>query len=118
MSEKIEVEFKFKVGDLVMPAAVAHLLDDMIDNEATWMFRDEPEMRFVVQERLYQQCYNAFQIHYTCRAVGRNGYLGKDNISFTEPMIAAAPSFKTKKEIRELRKQADAENLSDDKKPE
>lgn len=105
MSDKVEIEFKFKVGDLVMSAAIAHLKDE--EQEQSWLYKDEPEQRFVVQERLYQQCYNTFQIHYTCRVVARNGYIGKENISFTEPLLVAASPFKTKAEIKELRKKSE-----------
>jgi hypothetical protein len=105
MSEKIEVEFKFKVGDLVMPAATAHLIDELEMDHGRWI-SGEPVMRYIVQERLYQQCYNATQIHYTCKCVHRNGGMYKDNIQFTEPQLAPATPFKTKAEIDELRKKA------------
>ena len=105
MSEIVNVEFKFKVGDLVMPAATAHLIDELEMEQGRWI-SGEPVMRYIVQERLYQQCYNATQIHYTCKCVHRNGGMYKDNIQFTEPQLAPASPFKTKAEIDELRKKA------------
>lgn len=101
MSDKIEIEFQFKVGDMVIPAAVAHLLDDAQD--LGWIDRGDASDRYIVQERVYRQCYNTHQIFYYCRAVGRHGGVSERMVEFTEPLIVAAPAWKTRAELKKLR---------------
>lgn len=101
--DKVEVEFKFKVGDIVVSAATAHLSEE----QEIGMWLDPQDTRYLIQERLYQQCYNTFQIHYDCRPIARNGFVGKEIYRFTEPMLALSVPFKTRAELKKLRKAAE-----------
>jgi hypothetical protein len=82
MADKVEVEFKFKVGDFVIIKQDQRAWD-LVD-EADKRYRAKPH-QFQIIERMYQQCYNTFQNHYFVRAYNQDG-APKLN-QFTEPEL-------------------------------
>lgn len=97
---KVTVNFKFKVGDIVLPKTMLHLLSDREER----LFEREPEIRYVILECVYRECYSNGQNFYTCQAITRSGAIGKDLITLSELIIDIVKPFRTRKEIEKDRK--------------
>lgn len=97
---KKEINFKYEVGDCVLPKAMAHLLKE---GEGCGIGM-EAEMRYTIKERVYNECYNNSQIHYTCQAITRGGGVGGRLVIFAEPDIEVVETFRTREEIRKDKK--------------
>ena len=102
-TDKKEVEFKFKVGDIVLPKDVIHLLDEEFGG---WMNDKSPEgVRYKITERWYQECYNTFQIHYDTIVIMRNGGINDKRYRFIENTIEHAPPFRSQEEMKRIREE-------------
>jgi hypothetical protein len=95
--------FKFKVDDIVQPAALGDYAEVVTgmgktskDGMQTWSthlsFRDT--LRYHVVERWIQQCHGGIQKHYHCRGVNAQGVIDKALYQFTEGELTIAAPFK------------------------
>lgn len=103
MTNKVEISFKFNVGDLVLPAELIHLLHKSVDY--FWRVNSPDNVRYRVIERFYQECYNTFQIFYDIRYISSGGDFGTQTNRIQESCLVSAPPFETKEE-RAKRKEA------------
>lgn len=84
----MEIDFKFKVGDIVQHAALAswnaEIQAQNDDVQSVWAaMRNSPQRWFIV-ERQSQECPGGVQKHYIARGVSRDSSLTKDYFKFNE----------------------------------
>ncbi len=85
-SEFLDTFFKFKIGDIVQPAALGDYLEKPTgigtssrDDGKSWTFSLAfcDNFRYQIVERLLQQCHGGIQRHYQIRLIANTGGIEK-----------------------------------------
>ena len=86
--KKIEVEFEFEIGDVVVPKGVP----SESNNDKGW--RGESEFRYQICKRWAEECPIGVQKLYTVMWFKRNGEMSKDALTVNESMFRLSEPFK------------------------
>jgi len=81
--------FKYKVGDVLRHSAVdeARISKGRRSNKKddSWdAYAYDTRLRYVVRERILQECHGGVQLHYVCRHVSNDGSIYPDCVQLAE----------------------------------
>lgn len=86
---KMDTIFKYKVGEVLRHSSVdtAHISKGSRSNkkDGSWMAEAfDTRLRYVVRERLLQECHGGVQLMYVCRHVSSDGSIYPDLVQLAE----------------------------------
>lgn len=86
--------FKFKIGDVVRHR-ISGMAEDPPEGERTRYFSSSTDRktRFIILERILQECHGGIQRNYNCRAVGSEGQMADKCINASELELVACTPF-------------------------